>query len=102
MKIDNNKLEVEIELLEFDLIDGEFTSKEAMEIIGHLLQKKMEFHDLKSFSSLIRTGIDDSISLNRIEKLKLSEKKFQAFIQNVNLEPSKLSIQSTISIKVIK
>ncbi len=102
MKTENNKIEIQDTGMEFNLINGEFTLQEALELINNLLQKKMDFHELKSFSSLIRTGDSDLLTINRMSELKQVQSNFMTFINEAKLSHSKVVIQSTINIKLIK
>lgn len=102
MKIEKNKTRAEDEWMEFNLINGDFSFEEALEVVTHLLAKKINFHELKSFSCLIRTGSEDAISQNRIIELTKSKKKFESFMSNSKFLNSNLSIQSKINLKIIK
>ncbi len=55
---------------QYDFIKGDFSAEDAQEIISHLFNKKISFHELKCFSSEIRFGKTDENSLERIIVLK--------------------------------
>ena len=57
---------------EFKLIEGEFSQTEAMEVLNNVLSSKIQFHEMKNFSSQVRFGKDDETSLERISQLKQS------------------------------
>lgn len=65
----------------FKLIDGEFSVEEAREVIGNLLDFKIQFHSKQSFSSEIRKGVKDERSLARKETLKDTKKEFFEFLE---------------------
>uniref|UniRef100_UPI004047C35D hypothetical protein n=1 Tax=Roseivirga sp. TaxID=1964215 RepID=UPI004047C35D len=86
---------------EFELIKGEFTPEEALEIINHLIVKKIHFHRMKSFSNEIRFGEVDSHSLQRTKELKLAKKSVKELIDYAQSEGKSLKISSNISIDLI-
>lgn len=65
----------------FTLIDGEFSIKEAREVIENLLDFKIQFHGKKSFGSEIRTGSKDERSLVRKESLKKTKVEFLTYLE---------------------
>lgn len=65
----------------FKLIDGEFSLEEEREVIGNLLEFKIQFHSKQSFSSEIRKGVIDERSLSRRENLKATKKDFFKYLE---------------------
>jgi len=81
----------------YKLIDGEFTVAEAKEIIGNLLEYKIQFHSRQNFSHEIRNGHSDDQSLKR--KLELTRTKELFLEQMASLDANqKLVINADILI----
>jgi hypothetical protein len=85
----------------FDLIKGDFTPKEALETLTHLLHKKINFHELRSFSQLIQFGTQDGASSLRIEQLKQSQELVQELVSAARAQGKTLRIKGNISIELI-
>ncbi len=90
----------EISKSNFELIKGKFSPNDALEILGTLIQKKIDYHSLRSFSHQERFGVTDQWSESRIEELKKSLKSIQAIIANTRERGEYLHITSSISIEV--
>jgi predicted transcriptional regulator len=56
----------------FKLIEGSYSSKESREILQNVFSSKIQFHQMKNFSSQERFGKDDITALKRIPELKES------------------------------
>jgi hypothetical protein len=82
----------------FKLIDGEFSVGEAKDIIGNLLEFKIQYHSKQNFGSEIRTGVSDQKSLSRKENLKATKIQFLSFLEEMS-DTDIISIHSEISIK---
>lgn len=82
------------------LIEGEFNVSDAKEILVNLIQSKIQFHEKKEFSSLIRFGLKDSNSVKRIANLKKEMLELREFIQDLNEKKHKLIINTTIKIEI--
>jgi len=52
------------------LIEGKFTGEETKEILTSIFSSKINFHNLKNWSSNERYGKDDEIAIKRISVLK--------------------------------
>jgi hypothetical protein len=85
----------------FDLIKGEFSPAEASEIVNDLFLKKINFHEVKSFSQLIRFDSNDPDTLQRISELKLSQRHAQELIAKARKAGQSLRINSTVIIELI-
>lgn len=85
----------------YDLIKGEFTPEEGLEIISHLLMKKINFHELKTFSQQIRFGLEDPASLTRIEELRASAEELKELIKAAKLSGKNLRVKSNITVELI-
>jgi hypothetical protein len=86
---------------EINLIKGEFTPIEAQEIINHIIDKKIQFHNIKKFSDQIRFGKVDEDRLERIKELEESKKDFQKTILGAIDEGKKMRIKSIVEIEYI-
>ncbi len=82
----------------FKLIDGEFSVGEAKEIIGNLLEFKIQYHSKQNFGSEIRTGVSDQKSLSRKENLKATKIHFLSYLEQMS-DTDVINIHSEISIK---
>ena len=56
--------------LSIDLINGEFNSKDGLEIVSQLVEEKIRLLNVRNFSQLIRTGEQDIAISERMEDLK--------------------------------
>ncbi|MEZ4944736.1 MAG: hypothetical protein R2804_04340 [Cyclobacteriaceae bacterium] len=92
---------VMIEKKQCELIKGDFSPDDALEIINHLITKKITFHELRSFSSEIRFGEVDQKSIDRSKELKQSKASVEKFIQQAKEQNKTLRIKSNILIELI-
>lgn len=83
----------------FNLIEGEFTPQEAMEVLTNLYNSKINFHKLKDFSSTERFGRPDETASKRIPALKKSLSQISAVVQAAAKEKKNLIIGATINIE---
>lgn len=84
---------------ETSLINGVFDKTDSTDIILSMLNKKIEYHELKSFSNLVKFNEKDFYLEDRIDELKKARQLFIEFI-NSN-EDKSFKIQSEIKITVI-
>lgn len=84
--------------LTFDLINGTFLPEETMEIINHIIQKKISFHELRNFSETIRFGINNENSSQRINALLSHQTELANYIKNSVEHNQPLEIKATITI----
>ena len=82
----------------FKLIDGAFSVEEAQEVLGNLLEFKIQFHNKENFSSEIRNGVRNEQSLSRIESLKATRKSLFEYLDKFP-KTEKLTVFSEIKIK---
>lgn len=85
-----------------DLIRGEFSPQDALEVVNHLISIKINFHEMRSFSNKIRFGEVDQNSEMRIIELKQSKASINDLITNAKQQGKTLKIESTISVEVIQ
>ena len=83
-----------------ELIKGEFTSEQAKEILTNIFTTKIQFHQMKNFSSLERFSIEDEIAIERLPELKRELKRTLAFIQMPEFKDKKIQIHSQIKISI--
>jgi len=63
-----------------DLIKGTFTPEEAKELLMGLLTGKINFHNLKNWSSKERFGKPDSFSEQKPEYLRKAKEELDTFL----------------------
>lgn len=86
---------------QFELIKGEFSPEDAKEIISHLIQEKINFHNNRSFSQILRSGNGCEWSLTRIEELKESKEAIKVLLDTAKEEGKSLKIKSNIIIEIV-
>lgn len=84
-----------------ELINGHFSPEEASEIVHDLFTKKINFHEVKSFSQLIREGAEDQKSAKRIVELKADRKQAKELIDAAAASGKSIKITSTVHIELI-
>ncbi len=83
-----------------ELIKGSFKPDEAREILLQLLNNKINFHNLKNWSSQERLGKPDAYSSQRLRNLEESRKKVQNLFSNSINGEEIITINSTIEINI--
>ena len=83
------------------LIEGEFIFDEAKEILISMFSSKINFHNLKNWSSQERFGIDDEISQKRIPALRNEMKKLEEILLEAKAKNKKLMVTSEINISLL-
>jgi hypothetical protein len=81
------------------LINGVFDSLDATEIVLSMINKKIEYHELNSFSNLIKFNEKDVHLEDRIDALKKDRDLFIAYL-NSNKDKT-FKIQSDIKVEII-
>jgi len=82
----------------FTLIKGEFTKQEARDILLGMINYKINFHELRNFSSSIQQGEQDDSSLKRINELEATRNQMITFFSKLD-DSDKLKITSKIIIE---
>lgn len=90
------------EPIEYKLIDGKFTAHEAREILLDMINKKIQFHQLKNFSSEERFGKSLPSSLKRIKELEKDKVDVLNKIEIAMLGQYELRIRSSIVVEFCK
>lgn len=80
------------------LIEGVFTAEETKEILTNMFSSKINFHNIKNWSSRERFGKDDEISAKRIPELHHEMQKLQEIITDAKNRNKKLLINSEVNI----
>ncbi len=83
-----------------ELIKGTFTPNEAREILLQMLNSKINFHNLKNWSSRERFGKPDAYSEQRLKHLEESRMKVQMLLSNSNNKEKIIIINSSIEINI--
>ena len=81
-----------------NLIDGVFSQSEAKEILMSLFKSKINFHNIKNWSSNERFGKDDEIAQERIPKLREEIEKLQLILSEAKTQNKNLIVSSEINI----
>jgi hypothetical protein len=82
----------------FKLIEGEFSTEEAREIILSLIQYKIQFHSIKILSNEERFGTKDTHSMERLSELRETLKDIKTSMDAIG--DKKLVIRSNITIEI--
>lgn len=82
--------------VKLSLIDGDFTAEEAREVIMHLFLTKVQFHELKNFSSLERYGKPDETAQKRIPRLRKEMEKLEKMLAGHGSDSGKIAVRSEI------
>ncbi|HEY9176764.1 MAG TPA: hypothetical protein VIN07_03695 [Flavipsychrobacter sp.] len=85
---------------QFKLIDSNYTASEAREILMAIINSKIQFHQLKTFSHDIRYGIPDAHSEKRIKELEETRRAITQFLQEHQHSDITFDVASTLTIKV--
>ncbi|WP_296700725.1 hypothetical protein [Algoriphagus sp.] len=89
------------EIIQQELIKGDFSPENASEIINHLFAKKINYHERKNFSHEIRFGEVDQNSKERIMELKECKALLNDFLVQAKEQGKNLRIYSSISVEII-
>jgi hypothetical protein len=80
------------------LIEGVFLHDEAKDILMNIFSAKINFHQVKNFSSQERFGKDDETARKRIPALRDEIEKLQEILLEAKLNNKKLEVRSEINI----
>lgn len=84
------------------LIEGNFTTEEAKEILQNVFMTKIKFHEHKNFSSIERFGKDDEIAVTRIPELKKELQRLNEIFTWAQQHHKRLHLSSEIHISFIE
>ncbi len=80
------------------LIEGSFTHNDAKEILWQLFSSKLNFHNLKNWSSNERFGKDDELAQKRIPALKREMERLQEILSEAKAHNKLLVVDADIKI----
>lgn len=83
------------------LIESEFSFEEAKEILSNMFSSKINFYNIKNWSSQERFGKDDEIAQKRIPALRSEMEKLQAILSEAKINNKKLVVSSEINITLM-
>jgi hypothetical protein len=81
------------------LIDGEFSPVDAKEILKNVFGSKIQFHEMKNFSSKERFGKEDQTSLKRIVQLNNNLERILKVISEAEANNETLIVDAEICIR---
>ena len=87
---------------ELTLMNGNYSSDEAREILFNLFSNKINFHQMKNFSSQERLGKESKTALKRIAQLKKSMLLASKILDKAKKNNETLEILSEIKITLSK
>ena len=87
---------------ELTLMKGSYSSDEAREILFNLFSNKINFHQMKNFSSQERLGKESKTALKRITQLKKSMLVASKILDKAKKNNETLEILSEIKITFSK
>ncbi len=83
------------------LIEGVFQQEDAKEILMKIYSDKINFHQLKDFSSQERFGKNDEIAQKRIPALQIEIEKLREILSEASDKNKKLQISTEIKIELL-
>ncbi len=84
------------------LIDDEFTSDEAKEILFKMISFKINFYNIKNWSSHERFGCDDDVAQKRLSALKKESEILESVFTDAKIKDVKISVKSEINISLVE
>lgn len=85
----------------FTLIRGEFNAEDALEIVTHVIRKKIRFHEMRNLSEQIRYGAGDEASLKRIGELNESLEAFRKLAEEAKATGRPIKLESSIKADLV-
>ena len=85
---------------ELKLIEGDFSPIEAQEILTNVFSSKIQFHEMRNYSSVERFGTEDHMSKKRIDELKKYVEEFKKVIIEALASDKTVQINSVIKISI--
>lgn len=84
------------------LINGEFSSSDAKEILLQLFSDKIKYHQIRYIGKLERFGEIDNVSAKRLPELKQQVQNIFDIFQDENIQNASIKIQATIHIEIVE
>ena len=83
------------------LIKGIFSPEDSKAILNTLYTSKINFHNMRNFSSNERLGKPDALSVKRIPELKESIKTIAAILNTAAENNYKVKLNSVVEIEFV-
>lgn len=84
------------------LVQGEFTPTQALDIIMSLINQKISFHKLESMQQWEQNhNYDQEPINNRIKQLEMEKKIAADFISSRKIKGKKLKMDGVITLKIV-
>jgi hypothetical protein len=100
-KLKNVKLRVMKTTEKLSLVDSNFSNDEAIEFISKMINSKINYHNIKNWSSQERYGKDDEIAQKRIPELRQHMENLRAFLSDNQNRNKRFLISSEINITLL-
>lgn len=81
------------------LIDGRFTADEAREVLMSIFLAKIQFHEMKNFSSQERFGCNDNVAVERIPDLRKSTRRILELVSQAAADKRTMIVTSVVKIE---
>lgn len=81
------------------LISGTFTPEDALEVLSDMIRSKINYHNLKNYTSIIRHDEEDQASIQRIKELSEMKEEISCQIKTASLLNKKIRIYSSVNIE---
>lgn len=85
--------------LNLKLINGKFSVEESIKILCDLYASKIQFHEKKKLTALIKNQGEDAHSIERINQLKLDMDYIKSQLSSLN-QGTEVTIECDIHIKL--
>jgi len=82
----------------YKLIEGDFDPNDAAKILFALVNSKINFHSMESFSNHVRFGTKLKSQEKRIKELQQVNNKIKRLVDDANKKNKKMRITSFINI----
>lgn len=86
---------------DYKFIEGDFSVEEAKMLLMSLINSKVNFHNLNSFSDYARFNKDIEKTNKRISELNVTQDEILKMMEEADSKGKKINIKSTISIELI-
>ena len=86
---------------EYKLVNGEFSAQEAQKVIMSLINSKINYHNLVSFSDFVRFNTKAEKSKTRVDELIKTRDDLLELLKKADQNNQNLKIKSFISIELI-
>ncbi len=89
------------ESYQFQLIDGTFTPDQARQVLGAMVQSKIDYHSLEKHSEGERSGITRQ-SEERLQSLRTLAADLKAIFESANTSGALLKVTGKIEIEWVE